>query len=187
MSAPAAIEYVGPFSTQTFSNSSASATGGGCGFLLRLIPIDFFVGNTHVDLHFAGVGAFGLTAGLDLGSPFFQLGGPTSPFALAVRGKFDFVYKSVDMTESSPSASAATTTFTTTFLGGGLGVTTEGSLALTHALSIDFGLAGGALLGGLIATDIPGQRGPSQSTVRYPGSHGLAYGYFFNAFAGVRL
>jgi hypothetical protein len=71
--------------------------GATCGFMLQFELIDFPIGNAHAFFTFADVkdAYAGTTSnpgggfGVDLGSMFFPIGGPTSRAAMAIRGQLD--------------------------------------------------------------------------------------------------
>lgn len=89
------------------------------------VSLDFYIGKMTFDFMIGASLALGL--GLEMGSPFVQLGGATSPFSLAVRGVVRVRLHT------------GIWTFRPTRLGGGLGVTL--SWAIAHRVSLQVQLA----------------------------------------------
>jgi hypothetical protein len=162
-----------------------SAVGGSCGYLMRANVVDFPVGNFHINFayneirpsNFSNCGScsqnpatisksVGGGFGVDLGSMFMQLGGPTSPASMAVRGQFDVVVDAVSA--ASPNSGGAASSV---LLGGTLGLALPFAFAVTRVVSIDATVAGGLVGGG------------------FPGSSSFSGGMgpYFNLVAGPRL
>jgi hypothetical protein len=61
-----------------------------CAFQMRL-AMDWFIGDLHIKLLAGQAIQIGMLLGGEIGSPYFQLGGPTSPFAIAARASVDLL------------------------------------------------------------------------------------------------
>jgi hypothetical protein len=180
------------FTCASFSASQASSSYGyagygfsahnGCGALVHLVPLDFPVGELHLDLVPNLIGGFGVRLGTLLGSKFFRVGGPASPVAIAIRGELEAGVQTIAAyptscaayytygSTSCPNPNWATTAQTegVAVLQGGGAV--QSSYALTRALSLEGTLAAGVSVW-LASTDI--------------GGTGVAP--YFTAILGVRL
>jgi hypothetical protein len=137
-----------------------SAAGGSCGYLMRANVVDFPVGNFHVNFTYnearpssfatcdsctpnpaTSSKSLGGGFGVDLGSMFMQLGGPTSPVSMAVRGQFDVVVDAVSAASSSSSSASGILT------GGTLGLALPFAFGVSRVVSIDATIAGGLVAG----------------------------------------
>ncbi len=73
-------------------NAATGVDYGGCGLGLRVAG-DMPYGDIHAELLASGFGSTGVKLGLTLGSRFRQVGGATSPFAIALRASGDFAFE----------------------------------------------------------------------------------------------
>jgi hypothetical protein len=109
-----------------------------CTFRAR-IALDGFIGDFHMTILGGGFLTAGIGFGGEIGSPYFQLGGLSSPAALAIRANFDVLAVFSPGTPTFDPITGLPTGSTTSGVGG-LFVNTFGpnfSIALAHRIALE--------------------------------------------------
>jgi hypothetical protein len=109
--------------------TKGDADNAGCGFLVHLVPVDWFFGELMFDIVAGGAGPFGMAPGFAIGSPWFRVGGDGSPVVMNVRLRAAYSWQQI-------TKSGATGLFESLELGPHVGA----SWAVSRLVSLDASL-----------------------------------------------